>query len=321
MSYKQLTLSQRYEIRAYLQAKVSLNQIANFLGVHRSTISREVKRNQTNGGYYPEQANHLSNERRRQARKRSSLTESVKHVVHKLLELDFSPEQISGYLEKTRRIQISHETIYQYIWSDKASGGTLYKHLRWALKKRRKRYGTYDRRGQIPDRLSIEERPVVVDTKQRIGDWEVDTMIGKNHKGVLVTAVERKSKYLCVDYVPSKRAELVSGTLIQMLMPFKDKVLTITVDNGKEFALHKTISKELEADVYFAHPYRAWERGLIENTNGLLRQYFPKKTPLTNVSKQTMSWIETRLNIRPRKSLEYRTPLECFLNITVALGT
>jgi len=321
MPYQQLTLSKRYEIKAYIQAGISNDRIASLIGVHRSTLYNELRRNKDSIGYHPEEAQVKSDIRRRTARKHVCYTESVKEQVESLLRLDFSPEQISGYLSKEHQISISHETIYQHVLSNKRSGGDLHTHLRWAQKKRRKRYGASDRRGQIQDRVSIEERPAIVDAKERIGDWEADTVIGKNHKGVLVTAVERKSKYTLIDHVPSNRSAMVTQALIDMLLPYQDNVLTITVDNGKEFALHKDIAKELKTDVYFAHPYSAWERGLSENTIGLIRQYFPKKTSFTAITKQDTLFVESRLNMRPRKSLEYKTPLECFHGTTVALET
>ena len=169
--------------------------------------------------------------------------------------------------------------------------------------------------------MSIDERPEIVNTNERIGDWEVDTMIGKNHKGVLVTAVDRKAKFTCIGHAPNKTAELVSNVLIDMLTPYQDKVLTITIDNGKEFSMHKDIANTLKADVYFAHPYRSWERGLNENTNGLIRQYFPKKSSFETIKERDIKFVEQRLNMRPRKSLGFNTPLESFLNIKVALGT
>jgi IS30 family transposase len=312
MSYRQLTLRERYEIKAYMQAGISKSRIAKFVGVHKGTIYRELNRNKDPGGYDPELAQKKAEARRKGARKHIRFTEKVKERVETLLKLDFSPEQISGYLKEREGMSISHETIYQHVWANKEAGGTLYKHLRWSQKKNRKRYGSKDRRGQIPDRVSIDDRPEIVDTKERIGDWEVDTMIGKNHKGVLVTAVERKAKFTCIGQAPKKTKELVSEALIDMLSPFKDKVLTITIDNGKEFSMHKEIAKALQADVYFAHPYRAWERGLNENTNGLIRQYFPKKISLQNINEQEIQFVEERLNQRPRKSLGFKTPLECF---------
>jgi IS30 family transposase len=321
MPYKQLTLSKRYEIKAYMQAGISKNRITFLIGVHRSTLYRELQRNKESSGYYSEEAQVKSDIRRRVARKHVRFTESVKEQVESLLKLDFSPEQIYGCLAKEHQISISHETIYQHVLSDKRSGGDLHTHLRWAQKKRRKRYGATDRRGQIQDRVSIEERPAIVDAKDRIGDWEADTVIGKNHKGALVAAVERKSKYTLIDYVPSKRADKVARALIDMLLPYHDNVLTITVDNGKEFALHKQIAKELKTDVYFAHPYSAWERGLNENTIGLIRQYFPKKTNFMTIGKEQTCFVESRLNMRPRKSLGFKTPFECFHGTTVALET
>lgn len=321
MSYKQLTLRQRYEIKAYMQAGISKGRIAKLIGVHRSTVYRELKRNQASKGYHPEIARFKAETRKRAAHKHVRFTKHVKERVESLLRSDLSPEQVSGYLDRKHHIRISHEIIYQHVWNEKRNGGSLHKHLRWAQKKRRKRYGKYDRRGQIPDRASIDERPAIVDTKERIGDWEVDTVIGKNHKGALVTAVERKTKYTLIDYVSSRKADFVTKALVDMLSPFQDKVLTITVDNGKEFTFHKEISKELGADVYFAHPYHAWERGLNENTIGLIRQYFPKKSSFEGINRRDTCFVESRLNLRPRKSLEYRTPLECFTRSNVALET
>ena len=312
MAYKQLTLRERYKIKVLMQAGTSKERISNIIGVHRSTVYREISRNSEENHYDPEAAQIKSDVRRRSTRKSVRFTDDVKERVESLLRNDFSPEQISGYLARIEGTRISHETIYQHVWADKASGGDLYKHLRWSGKKRRKRYGKKDRRGQIPDRVTIDERPEIVDSKERYGDWEVDTMIGKNHKGVLVTAVERKAKFTRIGHTPNKSAELVSKALINMLSPFEDKVLTITMDNGKEFSLHKKIAEALSADVYFAHPYHAWERGLNENTNGLIRQYFPKKMSLQNIKEQDIKFVEKRLNHRPRKILDFKTPSECF---------
>lgn len=321
MYYKQLTLDQRYEIRAYMQAGFSKSQIADFIGVHKTTVYREVYRNMCLRHYIPRFAQMKADGRRRNGRKKRRFTDSVRKKVEYLLKHELSPEQISGYLFKEHQIQISHETIYKHVWSDKQEGGQLYTHLRHNCHKRRRRYRKNDRRGQIPDRICIDERPEIVDTKERIGDWEIDTLIGKNRKGVLVTAVERKTKYTRIRHVSSRKADLVADTIIRMLRPFQDKVFTITVDNGTEFSSHKKFSEILNAKVYFAHPYHAWERGLNENTNGLIRQYFPKKTSFVDISRNQTRFVEKRLNRRPRKSLGFNTPLECFWNIKVALGT
>ena len=321
MSYKQLTLEQRYEIKAYMQAGFKFSKIAEYLNVHKTTIYRETSRNCGLRGYRPHQADQKTIERNRNASKHIRFTPELQDRVTNLLKDDFSPEQVSGHLSKHDNIQISHETIYQFIWSEKASGGTLYKHLRCSSKKKRKRYGGRDRRGQIPDRVSIQERPKVVEAKERMGDWEVDTIIGKNHQCALVSAVERKTKFTRIRKVNKKSAEEVTNALVKMLLPFKEQIHTITVDNGKEFAQHKRIADALDTDVYFSHPYSSWERGLNENTNGLIRQYFPKKLSFKNINEQQTIFVENKLNNRPRKSLQFDTPKELFENNFVALET
>jgi IS30 family transposase len=218
--------------------------------------------------------------------------------------------------------RISHETIYQHILQDKYEGGYLYKHLRQSNKKRKKRYGSNSKRGQIKNRISIAERPSVVDAKARIGDWEIDTVIGKHQQGVLITLVERISKFTLIKQVANKTAEAVTARVISILKNIKHKVLTITADNSKEFAYHKQISMALKLDFYFAHPYHSWERGLNENTNGLIRQYFPKKTSFDSINDNDVETAMERLNSRPRKTLGFKTPNNIFLdNQSVALNT
>jgi len=304
-----------------LKVECNLTKIACTIGVTKSTVSREIRRNTGHKGYRPKQAHQQTLYRRQHAEKHVRFTEEVKNDVIKYLEDDWSPEQISGRLKVENKAFVSHETIYQFIIDDQKNGGELYKHLRLGRKKRRKRIKTNDRRGQIPNRTSIDERPSVVANKERVGDWEVDTIIGKNHKGALVTAVERKFKFCCIAHVPRKEAELVAQALIGMLMPYKNLVHTITGDNGKEFSEHQKIAKTLNAQFYFAHPYCSWERGLNENTNGLIRQYFPKKTSLENIDKEHIAYVQDKLNNRPRKSLNFQKPAEVFLNSLVALGT
>ena len=321
MSYKQLTFEQRVAIKAYLKIGLALCQIAQHIGVHKATISRELQRNTGFKGYRPQQAQQKTEARRFLAAKQVRFTPTVKQRVAFYLQQDWSPEQISGYLKLKENIHISHETIYQQVWADKRAGGTLYRHLRWSQKKKRKRYGSRDRRGQIPNRVSIEERPAVVDQKARLGDWELDTIIGSNHHGALVSAVERKSRLTCLKRVPHKTAELVKAAITDKLGVFKHQVHTLTVDNGKEFALHQQLAAALDAAVYFAHPYCSWERGLNENTNGLVRQYFPKNYDFRAITDQDILFVENRLNNRPRKSLNFQTPNEIFFNSAVALGT
>ncbi len=321
MSYQQITYEQRIEIYALLKAGCSQTRIADIIGVSKSAVSREINRNTGLKGYRPKQAHQRALERRQNADKNVRFTGEIKKDVTKLLNQDWSPEQISGRLKATGEPYVSHETIYQFVIADQKNGGELYKHLRQGRKKRRKRIKGKDRRGQIPNRVSIDQRPPVVDNKERIGDWEIDTMIGKNHKGALVTAVERKTNFTCIGHVPRKEAALVSKVLIEMLKPYKNFVHTLTGDNGKEFTEHEKIADELNAQFYFAHPYSSWERGLNENTNGLIRQYFPKKTSLINVDKQKLMDVQNKLNNRPRKLLNYQKPAHLFLNSSVALGT
>lgn len=221
-------------------------------------------------------------------------------------------------------VRISHEWIYQYIYADKRAGGNLYRYLR-CQKKRRKRYGSYNRRGTIPNQVSIDERPAIVDARGRLGDWEGDTVIGKRHQGALVTLVERKSLYTVMQAVVHKTAGAVRNAVTEVLTPFADLVHTITYDNGREFADHEGMASDLDADIYFAHPYSSWERGVNENTNGLIRQYFPKSRNLTTVTDQEIEHAMNKLNHRPRKTLGYRTPYEVLfktkVSLTVALGS
>jgi IS30 family transposase len=316
MSYTQLTQEQRYQIYALLKIGHNRTEIANVLGSHKSTISRELRRNCGQRGYRPKQAHFLAIGRRNHRRVRIQ-PETWKMVEDKL-RLDWSPEQISGWLVKKHAIRVSHEWIYQYILMDKHMGGQLYKHLR-CKKKRRKRYGGNDRRGQLPNRVSIEQRPEIVEQRQRIGDWEVDTIVGQGHHQAIVTLTERKSRFALLRKVEQRTADLVCNAMIELLQPIADRVHTITADNGKEFAKHKQVSQELKADFYFAHPYAAWERGTNENLNGLIRQYIPKKRKFTSVSETEVELIMDRLNNRPRKCLDFMSPFEMFLDQSVAL--
>jgi IS30 family transposase len=239
-------------------------------------------------------------------------------VIEEKIRLDWSPEQISGWLLKNHQIQVSHEWIYQYILSDKQAGGDLCKHLR-CQKKRRKRYGSHDRRGKLPNRRSIEERPEIANQRQRIGDWEVDTIIGKGHHQAIVTLTERKSRLALLRKVDRRTAELVGDAVIDLLQPLADHLHTITGDNGKEFAEHERIAHHLGADFFFAHPYAAWERGANENMNGLVRQYIPKNRKLTSVTNGELELIMIKLNHRPRKRLDFMSPFEVFFEQPVAL--
>jgi transposase, IS30 family len=313
MNYKQLTREQRYQIYALMKAGHSQRQMASIIGIHKTTISREMRRNRGRRGYRPRQAHTLAHRRLKRQRTVAAtrITLQTWQLVESLLQQDWSPEQISGWLKREKKIAVSHERIYQHIYGDKAAGGDLYRHLR-CHKKRRKRYGINSRRGQIPERRSIDERPPIVATRRRIGDWEADTIIGQNHQQAILSLTERKSKLCLLKKVERNTAEAVSTAMSHLLHPLMAQVHTITSDNGREFAHHLTIATQLEAGFYFAHPYSSWERGTNENTNGLVRQYFPKKSDFSKISEADIEFAMERLNKRPRKTLGYRTPHEVF---------
>jgi len=250
--------------------------------------------------------------RRMTAHKSIKITNEVKCWIDDLLSQDLTPEQITGRLTLEDKITLHHESVYRYIYQDKASGGHLYKKLTRACKKYRKRYGSYDKRGQLVNRVSIDERPKIVDSKCRIGDWEGDTVIGKGRKHAFVTMVERKTLFTVVKRIESKHAKITADAFIESMLPLKGSVYTITLDNGKEFAQHERIAQALGADVYFAHPYSSWERGINENTNGLLRRYFPKGTDFMMLSEEEIQAAVDKLNHRPRKTRGYKTPYELF---------
>lgn len=315
-TYHQLTQEQRYQIYALKKTGHSGSEIAEVIGVHKSTVSRELRRNRGGRGYRPQQAQKRAMERRSKAVCR--IPGETWTMVEKLLRQEWSPEQISGRLKKEQKVCISHEWIYQHVLADKRTGGDLYQHLR-CQKQRRKRYGTYNRRGKLLNCHSIEERPAIVNRRKRLGDWEVDTMFGKDHKPALVTLTERKSRFTLLGKVAPRSAQAVQDQIYRLLFPVRDKVHTLTSDHGKEFAYHQQIAHLLHLKFYFAHPYAAWERGTNENTNGLLRQYFPKKHDLQQVSHKDMDYAMSRLNFRPRKSLRFKTPFEVFYHSSVAL--
>jgi len=317
-TYTQLTQEQRYQIYALKKMGHYQAEIAIFIGVDKSTISRELKRNQGQRGYRPKQAHNMAMGRRKQGQCR--IQSDTWGLVEAKIRMEWSPEQISGWLLRHYHIQVSHEWIYQYILSDKQAGGDLYKHLR-CQKKRRKRYGNRDRRGKLPNRRSIEDRPEIVGQRQRIGDWEVDTIVGKGHHQAIVTLTERKSRFSLLRKVDRRTAELVSDAMIDLLQPVADRTHTITGDNGKEFAEHERIAQELCSDFFFAHPYAAWERGSNENMNGLVRQYIPKNRELKSVSNDELEIVMTKLNHRPRKCLDFMSPFEVFFNHSVALAS
>ena len=312
MTYKHLTQIERYQIHALKRQGTALACIAAELMRSPCTISRELKRNACPQGYRPAQAHKAARARQTQRRNAHEFNLQQWSHVETYLRLDLSPQQVSGRLLLEHALLISHECIYQHIYQDKAQGGDLLGLLR-CQKVRKKRYASgQERRGMLKNRVSIEQRPAVVDKRSRIGDWEGDTVIGKGHQGVLVTLVERKSRYTLAAQLDSRHSNKVTQAIIELLGPHKQQCQTLTFDNGKEFAEHEFIAKCLDAKAYFAHPYCSWERGLNENHNGLLRQYFPKATNLLKVTQDEVNDAVYKMNHRPRKCLGYRTPHEVF---------
>jgi IS30 family transposase len=314
--YRQLTEEDRIEIYAMKQAGKQQNIIAAAIGVAPSTISRELKRNTGLRGYRPKQAQQKALQRRLNARKAVKMTPETITYIETKLSQQHSPEQVSERMkldpEWTGPV-VSHERIYQHIWQDKADGGLLYKQLRiGGTKQRRKRRNSRDMRGTIINRVGIGKRPEIVERKIRIGDWEGDTVVGKNHQGALVTLVDRKSKLTLIGKVNRYTSEAVEKTIISLMDLLPRRSYTLTVDNGKEFASHESVADALRIKVYFADPYCSWQRGLNENTNGLIRQYVPKGSDIRTLTDEQIERIMDRLNNRPRKSLGYLTPNEVF---------
>lgn len=319
MSYHQLTENERYQIYMMKKAGHRQKEIAGLLGRSPSTISRELQRNQGLRSYRPGQAQRLAETRRRESHKAIKVTDEVWCWIVTLIEQELSPQQVVDYLDSHKNISLHHETVYQLIYADKAQGGELYKHLRIASKPYRKRYGHYDRRGRIKNRVDIDARPAVVDRRTRVGDWEGDTVMGKGRKSALLTMVERKTLYTVIVRLTGKRADLLATAAVAHMADIQSKVKTITFDNGLEFADHATIAAGLGADIYFAHPYASWERGINENTNGLIRQYFPKGTDFNQVTDSQVQWVMDRLNNRPRKTRGCKSPNELFMGQRVDL--
>jgi len=321
MNYRQLTEHERYQIYALKKAGLTQKQIAARLERSPATISRELKRNGGLRGYRPAQAQQLSDNRRATAAKAIKITDEVWGWIEQLIRQELSPQQAVDYLKVHKNLSLHHETLYQLIYADKAAGGDLYKHLRVVSKPYRKRYGSYDRRGRIKNRVDIDERPAVVTQRGRIGDWEGDTIIGKGRQSALLTMVERKTLYTVIIRLTGKHADLLAKAAIRGMEALKDRIKTITFDNGLEFSEHEKMAQALDADIYFAHPYASWERGINENTNGLIRQYFPKGTDFNQVSDKAIQHVMDRLNNRPRKTRGCRSPNELFKGLRVELLT
>jgi len=316
MSYTQLSASERnqvYELRT--TTALSMRAIARQLGRDQSTVSRELARNRREDGHYlPDSAQQKMQVRRQQSKTAfSCVSEICIFEIKERLKQYHSPEQIAGRLKRERGARISHETIYQMIYADHEGLKVYQKYLRQGRGKRRRRGGCNSTRGKIPGRVGIEHRPAIADAKTEIGHWKSDTMIGGNHQGVIVTHVDKASKFLLADLGKNKTSSEVNKVTIRLFSQIpKTQQKTMTFDNGKEFSGHAELSKELGLLCYFANPYHSWERGLNEHTNGLLRQFFPKQTNFKIVKPEALEKAVMLINRRPRKSLDYKTPFEVF---------
>lgn len=311
---RHLTHEERCQISSYFDNGYSRKEISALIGRHSTVIGREIKRNSGKGGYEAEQAHKNYTLRRSVAssRPKKMTPERVKQIKTMLVTNDASPEQISGRLRLEHKVCISHEAIYQFIWKDKRFSGNLWERLRHRTKPYNKRSGKKAGRGLIPNRVDIDQRPKIVDSKLRFGDLELDTIVGAKHKGAIVSIVDRASKLTWLIAVRRATADRVSRAIRRRLWVLAKQGLihTYTSDNGSEFARHAEIVRWLGGRFFFAKPYHSWERGLNEHTNGLVRQYLPKGTEFTNLTQAELSVIEDKLNNRPRKVLGYQTPLE-----------
>jgi IS30 family transposase len=294
-----------------LKKGCTLKEIADLIGKDKSVISREINRNKDlrSGEYRHDLAQKKYIGRLVGKPKAILLTTEVMDYVKEYLKEDYSPEQIVGMAKKDGKACVSHERIYQHVWKDKKQGGDLYLHLRTQGKRYRDRGSSKDRRGIITGRVDISKRPPEVEQRDRLGDLEIDTIIGRNHQGAIITINDRASGMLKMIKVKSREADLVARKTIKALKEWKPILKTITADNGKEFAFHQKIKDQLQIDFYFATPYHSWERGSNENLNGLIRQYIPKKTDFNLISHQYVKYVENKINNRPRKRFGFNTPI------------
>jgi IS30 family transposase len=309
-----ITIEQRYTISVMLKANYPRKEIALAIGKDKSVLSREIRRNsdQRNGEYKSDLATKKYEQRQAEKPRYITFTSTIEAYVVKGLNNDLSPEQIAGRAKLDGIACVSPERIYQYVWQEKKDGGILFEHLRHTGRKYRKRGSAKDKRGIIKNKVDIEQREKIVDEKIRFGDLEIDTVIGKNHQGALLTINDRVTSLVWIRLLESKHAEPLTESAIKALIPLKEELKTITSDNGKEFAKHQEIAKALDIKFYFAKPYHSWERGANENTNGLIRQYFPKGTSFENITHQQVEYVQNKLNNRPRKKLGFLSPNEFY---------
>jgi len=314
MHYRQITSPERYLISMLRQWGFNPSQTAHVLGRHRSSISREIHRNATraDGGYRPFTASERARGRRSRSRRTTHFTPAQWRVVWRHLRQQWSPEQIAGRLRRDGAWTISHETIYTHVWADKARGGSLFRDLRCATKRRRKRHGTYDSRGRLAGKRGIADRPASVEQRTTVGHWEGDTLVGTGAPDCVATLVERKTGFAMLGKLRNRTSRGMTQRLRRLTRRASHLFKTLTVDNGTEFHDYQAVERTTGLRFYFATPYHAWERGSNENLNGLLRQYLPKRSSLAGLTQRQCDALAQRLNSRPRKRLGYRTPAECF---------
>jgi len=311
--YQHFSEDERMQIETLRSEDFSIRSIARKLCRSPSSVQREINRNQGERGYRKKQSQERAIARRKKTRFSKFSQQTIGYLTQKIND-ELSPEQISHTMKKNLGFRISHTRIYQFIAEDKKSGGTLYQNLRIANgKKRRKKRGISKIKSVIQGRIGIENRPPEIEKRLRIGDFEADLMVGRKHQGFIVTLVDRKSRYLYLGWVKNKTAQGVADEIVRLLEKNAPLVRTITYDNGKEFSWHFKVNEALQCQSFFARPYHSWERGTNENCNGLIRQYLPKKMDFSQLSRNDLARIEKKLNQRPRKCLDYKTPEEVFL--------
>ena len=315
MQYHQITSEERYAIAALRRQGYSSRAIARDLQRAPSTVSREVRRNRSaDGAYSAFKACSRTRGRRSRSRRNERVTAETWELVERYLRLDWSPEQVAGFLRAWGILRISHETIYVHVWREKRAGGKLWTHLRQAGKKRRKRYGAYDSRGRLAGKRHISERPAEAEKRKVVGHWEIDTVMGCEHgRNSVITLVERATGYLVMGKLTRHCAAEATTRIVELIARDAGAFRTITADNGTEFHSYALVEAATGARFYFATPHHSWERGTSENTNGLARQYLPKRQSMAHVTQADCDAIAKKLNSRPRKRLGYRTPEECYV--------
>lgn len=312
MRYHQLTSGERYMLQALRLQGLNNAQIARQLGRHRSTIGRELKRNCYGRRYQPGEADGAARARRSKSRRRWYFSDTHLQMAISLIRLDWSPKEVSGWFKRHRIFAISHQTLYRYIWYNRWCGGRLYRHLRQAGKIRRKRYGAYDSRGVMAGKRHVSERPKTAQDRSWIGHWEIDTVMGSNDQHCIVTLVERKTKYLIIGKLKARTTAELNRRVIKLIRREQRRVRTIAADNGTEFHDYTAIEDATGVKFYFCTPHHSWERGLNENTNGLIRQYLPKGQSMAKLTQRDCNAIARKLNTRPRELLSFKTPEECY---------